>query len=133
MMLVDVNIFMDVFQRRKDWEGSLALLHLVRQGKVKGCISALTVPILYFLRARILGDQKARVDVQEIIRGFQVLTLDQETLAKAFSSNFTDLEDAIQHFSAVNGHCHKIVTRNVKHYQTSVLPVFTPEEVVPQI
>jgi len=42
MILVDVNIFMDIFRRRKGWTYSLEITNRVRNRKIKGHISALT-------------------------------------------------------------------------------------------
>jgi len=43
MMLVDVNIFMDVLRRRKGWEASSLILNVVKEKKIEGYISALTL------------------------------------------------------------------------------------------
>jgi len=45
MILVDVNIFIDIFRRRKGWTYSLEIINRVRNRKIKGYISALTIPI----------------------------------------------------------------------------------------
>ena len=58
ILLVDINIFEDVIRKREGWEGSLGVLSRVRSEDVTGVISALTVPVLYFLRR--LPDRKAR-------------------------------------------------------------------------
>lgn len=59
-VFVDVNVFMDFLERRAGWKASLALIQLVRMNKIEGYISALTVPILYFLRARIFSRKKQK-------------------------------------------------------------------------
>ena len=50
-ILVDINVFEDVFRQRQGWEASLTVLNYVRNGQVVGYVSALTPPILYFLRS----------------------------------------------------------------------------------
>jgi hypothetical protein len=47
----------------------------------------------------------------------------------ALDSKFTDFEDALQYFSAVNSNkIDAIITRNIKDFKKSALPVFTPNE-----
>lgn len=128
MILVDVNIFMDFLEQRERWETSLAIISKVRQKKEKGCISALTIPILYFLRSKYFTDQKARQDVQEITAGFRIISLNQKSITLAFASTFSDFEDALQYSAAIEKKCSAIITRNTKDFLSSKIPVLTPEE-----
>ncbi len=132
MKLVDINIFMDVFEQRAGWEASLQVLSQIRQKKEKGCISALTVPILHYLRSKYFSDKKARDDVREIIRGFTILPLNKKTITLSFASSFSDFEDAIQYHCALQKKCDAIITRNTKDFSASMIPVLTPEEFLQQ-
>ena len=51
-ILVDVNVFEDVFRQRQGWEASLTVLNYVGNKQATGHVSALTPPILYFFRRR---------------------------------------------------------------------------------
>ena len=44
-ILVDVNVFEDVFRQRIGWEASLAVIGSVANTQVTGYVSALTPPI----------------------------------------------------------------------------------------
>lgn len=70
MILGDINIFEDVIRKRDGWVASLEVLNRVRNKKVNGFVSALTVPVLYFLRK--LPDREAREKVKEITLGFNM-------------------------------------------------------------
>ena len=55
--LVDVNVFIDVLTKRMNWEGSLRVLHMVRQSpEIEGGSSALTLPLRYFFRLRVAAE-----------------------------------------------------------------------------
>ena len=41
---------------------------------------------------------------------------------------FSDYEDSLQYFSALRHECDVIITRNVKDFTESVIPVLTPDE-----
>ena len=55
--------------------------------------------------------------------------MDQKQVLAALESKFTDFEDALQFFSAVNSNkIDAIITRNIKFFKKSALPAFTPQE-----
>jgi hypothetical protein len=127
-ILVDVNVFIDVLTRRMNWAGSLQVLQLIRNiPHLEGWTSALTVPLLYFFRLRVFSEAQARVDAQTAVRGFRLVPLTQEVLAKAAASTLPDFEDNIQLASAESVAAEYLITRNTKDFQPSSLPVLTPE------
>ncbi len=128
---VDVNVFLDVLQIRKNWESSLQLLSSVRQKKVAGYVSSLTVAILYFLRRRDgFSDNQSRRDVTDSISGFEISGLDGKQVMAALSEKrFNDFEDALQFYSAKQV-ANVIVTRNKRDFSSvgRDLEILTPEE-----
>ncbi len=129
MILVDVNVIEDTLEKRKGWKQSLAVLTLARQGRVAGAISALTVPILYFLQHK--PDDIARVNVQVAIKTLVIVDLTATIIAAAFAEQRTnDFEDAIQFYSAKEAGADIIVTRNKRHFRgfEKEIQVQSPEE-----
>jgi len=130
MILVDVNIFMDVFERRVGWTNSLQIILEVKNKKSKGFISSLTVPIIYFLRARFVEEKQTRRDIKELIEGFEIISLSQNILLESFESEIEDFEDAIQFNSATSAGCKIIITRNIDDFEIvkDKIDILTPEE-----
>lgn len=130
MFLVDINIFEDVIRRRKDWEGSLCILSEVRKGKIKGFISALTIPIIYFLRPKSLTEKERREKVKEVKDGFEIIDLSAQIIEDSITDiKLFDFEDAIQYYSAKDKKIPIIITRNKKHFEIkSDVQIKTPEE-----
>jgi predicted nucleic acid-binding protein len=128
-ILVDVNVFIDVMTKRANWEGSIRTLNLVRRSpEVEGWTSALTVPLLYFFRLRIANEGQARTDAQASVKGFRLVPLTEELIAKALASALPDFEDNIQLASAEAVSANHVITRNKKHFQPTQLSILTPEE-----
>jgi predicted nucleic acid-binding protein len=128
-ILVDVNVFIDVMTKRANWEGSLRILNLVRRSPdVEGWASALTVPLLYFFRLRVADERQARADAQASVRGFGLVPLNEELIAKAIASALPDFEDNIQLASAEAIAADHVITRNKKHFQPAQISIMTPEE-----
>jgi predicted nucleic acid-binding protein len=75
-ILIDVNVFIDVMTKRSGWSESLRVLNLVRRSQdIEGWTSALTLPLIYFYRRRVVDENTARADAQAILRGFQLVTM----------------------------------------------------------
>ncbi len=56
-ILVDVNLFIDVITKRANWDRSLQVLNLARKAdEIEGWISALTFPLIYFFRLRVVDE-----------------------------------------------------------------------------
>jgi len=131
MILVDINIFMDIFERRKGWVNSLEVINRVRQKENRGCISALSIPILWFLRSKFHTEENSKNDVQEIIKDFDIVALNETVIKKSFQSQMTDFEDALQLYSAVEAGCTRLITRNVADFTDNCnVAILTPEEFI---
>ena len=84
MMLVDINLFEDVIRKREGWIESSEILTKVRKKEIKGYISALTPPIIYFLRIKDkFTDEDAREEMDKITQDFEIINLTAEILKKA--------------------------------------------------
>ncbi|MEX2750306.1 MAG: type II toxin-antitoxin system VapC family toxin [Candidatus Freyarchaeota archaeon] len=127
---LDVNVFVDVLERREGWKASIAMVRLVRAGRIQGYISALTPPILYFLRARISSEEEAKEDAKRVIEGFRIVPLSEEIISLSFDEKrMGDFEDSIQFYSAKPS-SEVLVTRNKKDFRAveNEIEVLTPEE-----
>ena len=130
MILVDVNIFIDIFRRRKGWTYSLEIINRVRNRKIKGYISALTIPILWFLLSKDIPEKDAKNYVKTIIEEFEVIPLDMQIINLSFKSEMEDFEDAIQFTSAISANCKVLITRNKEDFLVAKnnIEILTPEE-----
>jgi len=128
-LLVDVNIFIDVMTQRAHWEDSLRVLNLVRKApEIEGWASALTVPLLYFFRLRVVDERQARTDARAIVQGFRLVPLSEEIIHRALVLALPDFEDNIQLASAEAISADHVITRNKRHFQPAPVSVLTPEE-----
>ncbi|MBE8540211.1 PIN domain-containing protein [Geoglobus acetivorans] len=129
-VFIDVNVFMDVLERRRGWKASLAVIQLVRNGKIEGYVSALTPPIIYFLRARYTDEDRARGDARRVLREFRIVPLTEEIVLKSYEeSRIDDFEDCIQFYSALHN-AEVFITRNIRDFEAvrDEMAVMTPEE-----
>jgi len=131
MIFLDVNIFVDILNNRDKWYGASArILNDIRNGKEDGCISALTVPILWY----VLGENSESIKaIRAIIKGLKIIPMTSQIINESFSSQMIDFEDAIQMNSALKGGASVLITRNKKDFTDNAkLDILTPEEFLAQ-
>ncbi len=127
-ILVDTNIIVDLLAKREEFYVSASrLFTLSDNNKVNLSISSLTFANTYYILSRELKPDK----VKEILRKFKllvhVLPLDEKIIDLSLNSDFKDFEDAIQYFTAIENNLEIIITRNLKDFKLSKLPVMTAE------
>jgi hypothetical protein len=128
-IFIDVNVFIDVMTKRSGWTESLRVLNLARKSPaIDGWTSALTLPLIYFFRRRVVDEATARTDAQAILKGLQLVGLSQTIIEGALTSAGPDFEDNIQLVSAKSIFAIHLITRNKKDFDTSQITVLTPEE-----
>lgn len=59
---------------------------------------------------------------------FHIASITSAVLNDAIDTNFSDYEDAVIYQSAMHANLKAIITRNVRDFKNSVLPVYTPSE-----
>jgi hypothetical protein len=64
------------------------------------------------------------------MKHFTVIEINEKLLNKALSSEVDDFEDAVIAVSAVERNADYIITRNIKDFQKSIIPIKTPEELL---
>ena len=128
-IFIDVNVFIDVMTKRSGWSESLRVLNLARRSQeIESWTSALTLPLLYFFRRRVVDEATARADAQAILKALRLEPLSQTILDRALASSGPDFEDNIQLASAVSISANHLITRNKKDFDASRITVLTPEE-----
>jgi len=129
-ILVDTNVIIDLLAKRENFYiDSLQLFSLADQNKIQLIISTLSIANTHYL----LNDVMKMKDARAVIRKFKVLVnsfpLSDKIVELALNDkNFKDFEDGIQYYTALEANCNVIVTRNIKDYKNSSIPVFKPRE-----
>lgn len=97
----------------------------------KGELSLYISPLTYATAAYILRKhpvEKLRILLANLCKLSHVTLVDERIVDNALTSEFKDFEDALQYYSALKENVDAIVTRNVKDFSLSKLPVMTPDE-----
>lgn len=126
-VFVDANVAIDLMCERYPWfEDAAKLYSLADRGLIELCCSSLTLATAsYIMETRKMSNQEI---VETISHFCQVCTptcVDATVVQKAIHSSFNDFEDAMQYYSALNAKADIIITRNLKDFAESQIPVVT--------
>jgi predicted nucleic acid-binding protein len=130
-VFVDTDIIYDLLGKRDPFYLAAAqLFTMADEGKVQVFISALSLANLHYL----ISKQRSEEEAKEILRKFKVLVhvapLNDKIIDLALNSEFSDFEDAIQYFSALQNEIEVLLTRNLKDYKKAQITVLTAQDFI---
>jgi len=129
-LLIDTNIIIDLLSKREKFYGEAAeLFSLADKNQLELTTSSLTFANTNYILSKLTSATESR----EILRKFKVLVevldLNDKITELALSdTNFTDFEDGLQYYSAIENEIDVIITRNKKDFKNSKIPVLTAKE-----
>lgn len=130
-VFLDTNIVIDYISDRGKFSlWAAKIFQLGEMGEFKICLSDLSiVNTAYFLRKHLGGE--GMYEVLDMLHRSAIITdMGAEVFEKALATRGKDFEDAMQYFSAIKHNADCIVTRNVKDFPSTYIPVMTPEELL---
>jgi len=125
-LLIDTNIVLDLLAKRTEYlKEAQELFTLSDRNVLKLYVSSLTFANTYY----ILSQKMKLSNVRKVLRKFKllvdVLPVDDKIIDLSLESEFKDFEDAIQYYTAIENEIDIIITRNLKDFKTSKIPVLT--------
>lgn len=133
-VFLDTNVVIDFLGERKNYFADAAKIVCLADNKE---IMILCSSLTFSNAAYILHHGFTLAEIKNKLTLFSQLctitTVDEETVQKALDSEYKDLEDAMQYYSAITAEADIIVTRNVKDFAKHDIPVITPTEYLQEI
>jgi predicted nucleic acid-binding protein len=131
IVFVDTNIVLDLLAKREPfYEFAAKLFSLADKNKIKILVSSLSFANIHYILSKQQNKEIAKEALRRIKILVKVIDLNEKILDLALNSEFEDFEDAIQYFSASNSKATIIVTRNIKDFTRSKIPVMTAEDCI---
>ena len=131
-LFLDTDVIIDYLTDRQPFaENAERVFALIENKKMKGYTSSLCFSNIYYLLRQQLTHHKSVTLLKDINGLLGILKVDEDIIQNALESDFQDFEDAIQYFTAIAyKRLDVLVTRNIKDYRNSLLPVMDPETLV---
>ena len=127
-VFIDTNIVLDLLlQRRNFLINAEKIFSLAYKGKIVLYFSAVSfVSVTYYLGKHTNKDIKAILE--DLCKIVKILPFNQHIIENTLHSNFKDIEDGYQYFTAKENNIRIMITRNVKDFLVDDISVVTPEE-----
>lgn len=131
---LDVNVFLDVFQKREPhYAASAQVVSMVIGGTLAGVCPAHGLTTLYYLVRKHASKPEAEAAMDEVLRHFQIGNIETSGWQEARSLPIADFEDAIVAVVAMATESVFIITRNVVDFAGSSVPAITPDDFLSQL
>lgn len=127
-VFLDSDIILDALLKRPGFElAAINLLALAANSGVVAITSSVAFMNVHYFLDKF--DRKNKIRLLKTLRSIvNIIGIGEDEIDLALNSNFTDLEDAIQYYAAMSADIDFIITRNIKDYQQSSIPVLTAEQ-----
>ena len=131
IILIDLNIILDVLQKREPfYEASARLMVAVETGLLEGFIAAHSITTLFYLIQKDKSSAEARAVITNLLQFLKISPVNQRTIDQALNLDYSDFEDAVQMISALQCKAEYLLTRNTADYQPALIPVVQPKDFV---
>jgi predicted nucleic acid-binding protein len=131
-VLFDTNVVLDVLlDRQPHVEAASQLFAAAEKGEIRGSVGATTVTTIHYLAAKAIGRRRAKTEIRRLLKLFDVAAVTRAVLEGALEKKgFADFEDAVIHEAARHAAADAIVTRNTRHFTSSAVQIYSPDELV---
>jgi predicted nucleic acid-binding protein len=127
-LFLDSDIILDALLKRPDFYLPAANVIQLAHKKQLKCIVSATA----FLNIHYFLNKYDRVNTMNLLKALRqivsIVEVDEQIIDLALESPFKDFEDAIQFYAAKSANADFIITRNIKDYKHSTIPVLTAEQ-----
>lgn len=127
-VFLDANVVIDCFLERGEFsEQAKQILYLANTLNIN--VSVITIIFLHYRMEREkINENKILSVLNELLKIITLVELDIQTILLSTHQPISkDFEDNVQYYSAIKN-AEVIISRNVKDFKNSSIPVMTPEE-----
>jgi predicted nucleic acid-binding protein len=134
-LFADTNIVIDLLSHRVPFYDEVAILFsLADKKKIELTVSALTIANTSYILLSQMDVKAVKSLLRKLRLIIKILPLDDKITALALNDdNFPDFENALQYFTALENQQDIIITRNLKDFKHSKLPVMTARQFIETI
>jgi predicted nucleic acid-binding protein len=131
-LFVDTNIVIDLLSRREPYYDEAAtLFSLADKNQVELSISSLTIANTSYVLLGQMDSAKAKSILRKLRLIVKILPLDDKIVGLALNDEaFSDFEDGLQYFTAIENRQETIITRNLKDFKNAKLPAITAKQFI---
>ena len=127
-VVLDTNVLIDFFLDRQPFAAdAVDLIQRAQRLEFQGVACATSFTTVDYLARKAVGAEEAKAQVAYLLSTLEVGPVNGAILRDAFESTIRDFEDAVVVESARASNADYIVTRDLRDFAASPIPVHTPE------
>jgi predicted nucleic acid-binding protein len=127
-VFIDSDILLDLFfDRMPHSQYAVKLFDVDLKQKFDLYTSALVTANLYYIISKQRNKKYANECLAKLLRHVHILPLEVDALEYGLTGISEDFEDAIQFHIAKKKQCTKLLSRNIRDYKHSSIPVLTAQ------
>lgn len=128
-IFIDTNIIIDLLAKRANfYEEAQELFTLADYKEIQLYTSSLSIVNTHYILSQKLKQTEINKSLRQLRLLVSVLSVDDKIIDLALNSEFNDFEDAVQYYCALEHRMEIILTRNIKDFKLSEIPVLMIKE-----
>ncbi len=128
-IFIDTNIILDLLANRKDFHlEAQQLFTLADHKEIELFTSSLSIVNTHYILSQKLKQNKVNKALRQFKLLVSVLNVDDKIIDLALNSDFKDFEDAVQYHCGMQYQMDLIITRNLKDFKFSEIPVMSAKD-----
>ena len=127
-VFVDTDVVLDLLAARlPHFHFSAVLFTFAEMKKLELYTTPLIIANTFYILRKQLGNESAKNALRKLRILLHIIDSTESIIDKALNSDFSDFEDAIQYYTALEYGIPVILTRNIRDYKKASIVVQTPE------
>jgi predicted nucleic acid-binding protein len=129
-IFLDANVTLDFFLKRPGYYKMAELIvRSIIEGRHQAYTSAVVIHIVAHISKKVLGAQQTNKLILALLNDVRVLDTSHEIIVQAMSAGWSDIEDALQYYTALNYKIDLFISRDEGLLKKALpsLPVALPE------
>jgi predicted nucleic acid-binding protein len=129
-VMLDANNILDFTLGRPEYLHARKLIEWVVAGKIQAYVTPSIVHIVAYWLTKSYGTDQAKEVLLTLLADVQVIDISHETTVNALHSKMSDVEDALQYYTALHHKLDYFISRDkgLQKAAIPILPVYSPEE-----
>ena len=127
-IFLDSDVILDMLLKRPGFYlPSANIIALAYERRINAVTSSVAFVIVHYFLDKYDRNNKFQL-LTRIRSVISILEVGETVIDLALKSGLNDFEDTVQYYTALKANVDFIITRNIKDYKQSTIPVLTPDQ-----
>ncbi len=122
-LFIDTNVLLDLLMERDGYQEAAIIMDMSGSTEFRLSVSVLSMSNIAYVLRKVLNSDELYVALNKLSSFLHIVSVSSEDYFAAVKLRARDFEDALQYFCAKSSGCDCIITRNIKDFVFSDIPV----------